>query len=271
MVARGIRGQSVASEEFGVTLFGGFDDRIVRVDVFTGRISTVDTAGRTVLYPWDDSHFVCIEEALGRPSKTRLSLRRYSEPSDVVSADGEWSSSRRLIPGHFPTVFVVESGHLHTMDDQMAIAPDVAVGFVPGVYTTEVPVVVDGAWTGGDGTVIAGIGVGRDSTVFFATAEGLTVTQDGKTETLIRIEKGWRPARIEHDPVRRRIAVVSWNRWRSLGGPTSDIDVFAEDGTKVGTGQAKALVERMALEATGVMAMDIEGKSAFVDLELSAG
>ena len=207
---------------------------------------------------------------VGRPSKTRLTLRCYSEPAEVVASDGEWSTTRRLIPGHFPTAFALEGGRLVVVDKPDPPEGHAIRGFVPGVYVDDVPVLVDGAWTTADGVVLAGPGVGREHSVFLATVDSFVVAGDGVILSATSMPKNWRPVLVEHDPLAGQVMVASWNRWGSLGGPSSDIHVFDEAGSHIGSGRTAALVERMAFDGRGVVAMDVEDTAAFVELEAVA-
>ncbi len=270
MAARGIRGQSIANERNGAVLFGGFDDHFVSVDPFTGRITRVESAGRTVLYPWDDNSFLCLQDALGRPAKAELTLRSHEDPSVVISAGGDWGAGTHLIPGHYPTVFAVEGGRVTAGELTATDEAAATVSFVPGVFTETVPATIDGAWTAGNGAVVAGIGVGRDTTAFFATPGGIVVVARQDIARSVAIERTWRPAAIDHDPIRGRLLVASWNRWRSLGGPSSDVYVFDENGGLVAQGKARVLVDRMALTAGVVTVMDVEDNVAVVDLAVVA-
>lgn len=270
MSTKGVRGQSVASWAHGVALFGGFDDRFLRFDLVAGRLDSLPAAGRTVLHPWDDRHFVCIEEVLGRRSRTRLTLREFAEPTRAVATNGEWADSRRLIPGHFPTVFVLESGSVATVDYSHEPTQSV-VGFVPGVFTVPVPVLEDGSWTADDHTVVAGVAVGRDAGIFFATADGLVVVRDGAVASRAPVPDPWRPAVVDHDPAQRTVIVASWNRWGSLGGPSSDFYLFDEGGSLLASGRAGVLVARATAAAFEAVALDVEDKPIHVELTPAGG
>lgn len=256
----------MASSKFEVALFGGFDDHFLRADLLTGRITRVESAGRTVLYPWDEGHFVCVEDVLGRPSKTRLTLRHYSEVAEVAAASQQWASAPRSIPGHYPTFFRVGGGTIDAMDMGTATDPIALVAFVPGTYSESCPVSVDGVVAVGD-SALAGPAVGHSRTVFVATADGLTVATAGEVGATTLVTSEWRPAVVELDPIAGLVAVASWNRWGSLGGPSSDIYLFSTSGQLLKRGRADHLVQRMApTSRSAIGVVDLEGQVAVVQL-----
>ena len=244
-----------------LTLFGGFDDRIVVVEG-DGRTEEIATRGRTLLYPWDEDSFVVVEDALGRPSKTTVARRRFSE---LRSMSGEansvpWGGDHRLIPGLYPTVFAVGPNGVSDGEQATDGGADSRCEFIAGVFAGAVPVMCDGSWQAMDGIHLVGVAVGRIERVFVATKAGLTYAGRDRVEQVFQAGSlSWRPAAIEHDPGQARVLVASWNRWGSLGGPSTDVYVFDDaTGRLVGQGHVDGLIERMALASGLIHVVDVE-------------
>lgn len=278
MTSLGIRGQTVASPTLGVTLFGGFNDHFMRLDGFTGRIDNIPARGRTLLFPWDESVFLVVEDCLGRPAMTELSLRAIAEPNTKTAAvlagdmpapvDKKWGVESRMIPGLYPTAFSVGGGRITQVELESARDTAGRVEFAPGIFTNNLAVVVDGRverMVGTAGTAIQlgvdGPGVvGAGSVLWAVSAAGLTtIDHEGTATVAPPPAEPWRPQAVEHDPLQSVLLVASWNRWGSLGGPATDVYVISEAGELINRARFKALVDRMGLESRSVAAVDVTG------------
>lgn len=261
-----------------MALFGGFDDYFLTFDGLIGRTKRIETMGRTALYPWNDELFLVVEGALGRPSRTVLSLRAHGEPAEIVdrivAADlpcevtALWGDVARLVPGHFPTIFEIGGGTAATFEAPQVATDAVRADAIPGVFRSAVPVMIDGrletyvarGQLASAPHVLASCAVGRDRSAWLAHQDGLTLVEVGAEAVTLQGPVGWAPQSIEHVPGAERILVASWKRWGSLGGPSTDIYVLEESGAVVGTAAVDGLARALALIEEEVFAVDVSGE-----------